>query len=57
MVVYPGLIRLEVLILFDQRSRRFRTAKDRKDMIDKAERKGETLPSTEAFDSNCITPG
>ncbi|KAH9813633.1 XRN 5'-3' exonuclease N-terminus-domain-containing protein [Melampsora americana] len=40
-----------------QRSRRFRTAKDRKDMIDKAERKGETLPSTEAFDSNCITPG
>jgi 5'-3' exoribonuclease 1 len=40
-----------------QRSRRFRTAKEAKEMREKAERKGETMPEEKAFDSNCITPG
>ncbi|KAI0833606.1 exonuclease II [Trametes gibbosa] len=40
-----------------QRSRRFRTAKDAKEIREKAERKGEKLPEEKAFDSNCITPG
>ncbi len=40
-----------------QRSRRFRTARDTKQMRAEAERKGEKLPEEKAFDSNCITPG
>ncbi len=40
-----------------QRSRRFRTAKEAKEVREKAESKGEKLPDTKAFDSNCITPG
>ncbi|KAL4244297.1 5'-3' exoribonuclease 1 [Abortiporus biennis] len=40
-----------------QRSRRFRTAKEAKEVREKAERKGEKLPESKAFDSNCITPG
>jgi 5'-3' exoribonuclease 1 len=40
-----------------QRSRRFRTAKEAKEVREKAERKGEKLPDEKAFDSNCITPG
>ncbi|XP_006459675.1 hypothetical protein AGABI2DRAFT_184268 [Agaricus bisporus var. bisporus H97] len=40
-----------------QRSRRFRTAKEAKDVREKAEKKGEKLPDEKAFDSNCITPG
>lgn len=40
-----------------QRSRRFRTAKEAKEVRDKALRKGEKLPKEKAFDSNCITPG
>lgn len=40
-----------------QRSRRFRTAKDTREQREQAERKGETLPEEKAFDSNCITPG
>lgn len=40
-----------------QRSRRFRTAKDAKEKRSEAERKGEKLPEEKAFDSNCITPG
>jgi 5'-3' exoribonuclease 1 len=40
-----------------QRSRRFRTAKDVREKRLEAERKGETLPEEKAFDSNCITPG
>ncbi|KAK0563399.1 exonuclease II Exo2 [Tilletia horrida] len=40
-----------------QRSRRFRTAKEMKDVRDAAIRKGEVLPDEPAFDSNCITPG
>jgi 5'-3' exoribonuclease 1 len=40
-----------------QRSRRFRTAKEARDIKLKAERRGEELPEEEAFDSNCITPG
>lgn len=40
-----------------QRSRRFRTAKEAKELKEKAIRKGEELPKEEAFDSNCITPG
>jgi 5'-3' exoribonuclease 1 len=40
-----------------QRSRRFRTAKDAQEVREKAERKGEKLPDEKAFDSNCITPG
>ncbi|WVQ99991.1 hypothetical protein IAU59_007134 [Kwoniella sp. CBS 9459] len=40
-----------------QRSRRFRTARDAVEKRKEAERKGETLPEEKAFDSNCITPG
>lgn len=40
-----------------QRSRRFRTAKEAKEVREKAESKGEKLPEEKAFDSNCITPG
>ncbi|KAG2034994.1 putative 5-3 exonuclease [Suillus americanus] len=39
-----------------QRSRRFRTAKEAKEIREKAESKGEKLPDEKAFDSNCITP-
>ncbi|GAA5907315.1 hypothetical protein JCM6882_002805 [Rhodosporidiobolus microsporus] len=40
-----------------QRSRRFRTAKENKETIEKAKRRGEEIPEEEGFDSNCITPG
>ncbi|KAM0788250.1 hypothetical protein ACM66B_001401 [Microbotryomycetes sp. NB124-2] len=40
-----------------QRSRRFRTAKEAKEVLDKAKAKGEELPEGDGFDSNCITPG
>jgi 5'-3' exoribonuclease 1 len=40
-----------------QRSRRFRTAKDAEDARRKAIANGEELPKDPAFDSNCITPG
>ncbi|KAG0358476.1 5'-3' exoribonuclease 1 [Podila minutissima] len=40
-----------------QRSRRFRTAKDAADARQKAISKGEELPEEEQFDRNCITPG
>jgi 5'-3' exoribonuclease 1 len=40
-----------------QRSRRFRTAKESKEVREKALAKGEELPQEAAFDSNCITPG
>ncbi|KAL8286442.1 hypothetical protein RQP46_004459 [Phenoliferia psychrophenolica] len=40
-----------------QRSRRFKTAKEMKELVDKAKRKGEVIPEGEGFDSNCITPG
>jgi 5'-3' exoribonuclease 1 len=40
-----------------QRSRRFRTAKEAKEVREKAESRGEKLPDEAAFDSNCITPG
>ena len=40
-----------------QRSRRFRTAKEANEVRERAERKGEVLPAEKAFDSNCITPG
>lgn len=40
-----------------QRSRRFRTAQEAKELAEKARRKGEEEPETAAFDSNCITPG
>ncbi|CAG8482069.1 11267_t:CDS:10 [Paraglomus occultum] len=40
-----------------QRSRRFRTAKEAADAIAKAKAKGEELPKEPPFDSNCITPG
>ena len=39
-----------------QRSRRFRTAKEAKELREKAERKGEVVEEG-GFDSNCITPG
>jgi len=39
-----------------QRSRQFRTAKEAKELKEKAERNGEKLPD-ETFDSNCITLG
>jgi 5'-3' exoribonuclease 1 len=40
-----------------QRSRRFRTAREARELREKAERKGEKLPESKPFDSNCITPG
>jgi 5'-3' exonuclease len=40
-----------------QRSRRFRTAKEAREVREKAEARGEKLPEEKAFDSNCITPG
>ncbi|SCV74192.1 BQ2448_6624 [Microbotryum intermedium] len=40
-----------------QRSRRFRTAKEMKELVDKAKRTGEEMPEGDGFDSNCITPG
>lgn len=40
-----------------QRSRRFRTAKDAELALKRAVDKGEKLPDTDRFDSNCITPG
>ncbi|CAO3677979.1 unnamed protein product [Rhizopus stolonifer] len=40
-----------------QRSRRFRTAKDAEDARQKALEKGEELPEDDPFDTNCITPG
>lgn len=40
-----------------QRSRRFRTARDAVEKRREAEKKGEKLPEEKAFDSNCITPG
>ncbi|KAF7304085.1 5'-3' exoribonuclease 1 [Mycena indigotica] len=40
-----------------QRGRRFRTAKEARELREKAEAKGEVLPVEKAFDSNCITPG
>jgi 5'-3' exoribonuclease 1 len=40
-----------------QRSRRFRTAREAQETREKAERRGEKLPDQKAFDSNCITPG
>ncbi|MCJ8750241.1 hypothetical protein PDJAM_G00260270 [Pangasius djambal] len=40
-----------------QRSRRFRSAKEAEEKIKKALEKGEVLPTEARFDSNCITPG
>ena len=40
-----------------QRSRRFRSAREARELREKAERKGEKLPESKPFDSNCITPG
>ncbi|KAF8525866.1 exonuclease II [Hysterangium stoloniferum] len=40
-----------------QRGRRFRTAKEAREVREKALRNGEELPKEKAFDSNCITPG
>ena len=40
-----------------QRSRRFRAAQDRLDMVAKAREKGEVVDEENMFDSNCITPG
>ncbi|XP_013788012.2 5'-3' exoribonuclease 1-like, partial [Limulus polyphemus] len=40
-----------------QRSRRFRSAKDAEMLEKKAKEKGEVLPTEARFDSNCITPG
>ena len=40
-----------------QRSRRFRAAKEATDLRKQLERKGVKLPKGKVFDSNCITPG
>jgi 5'-3' exoribonuclease 1 len=40
-----------------QRSRRFRTAREALELREKALRRGEELPKEAAFDSNTITPG
>ena len=44
--------------LNQQRSRRFRSAKDMKEAAKEAnKKKKETVQETDMFDSNCITPG
>ena len=40
-----------------QRARRFRTALDAEKAKEKALREGVEMPTEDAFDSNCITPG
>lgn len=40
-----------------QRARRFRTALDAELAQEKAIRSGAEMPTEDAFDSNCITPG
>lgn len=40
-----------------QRARRFKTARETQQLIEKAIRRREKLPETGGFDSNCITPG
>ena len=40
-----------------QRARRFRTALDAEKAREKAIREGQEMPTEDAFDSNCITPG
>jgi hypothetical protein len=40
-----------------QRSRRFRSARDAIEARAAAQRRGEPAPEGEPFDSNCITPG
>lgn len=40
-----------------QRSRRFRSAKDAERALDERIARGDPIPSGEPFDSNCITPG
>ena len=40
-----------------QRSRRFRTAQEAKETLEKAIKRGEEIPESAPFDSNCITPG
>ena len=40
-----------------QRSRRFRSAKESEENDKKARQKGEILPTDKKFDSNTITPG
>ena len=40
-----------------QRARRFRTALDAEKAKEKAVKEGVEMPTDEAFDSNCITPG
>ena len=40
-----------------QRSRRFRAAKDAREMREEAQRKGVVVDEESVFDSNCITPG
>jgi 5'-3' exoribonuclease 1 len=40
-----------------QRSRRFRTAKEAREIRERVKRKDGKLPEGKAFDSNCITPG
>uniref|UniRef100_A0A182QR21 5'-3' exoribonuclease 1 n=1 Tax=Anopheles farauti TaxID=69004 RepID=A0A182QR21_9DIPT len=40
-----------------QRGRRFRSAAEAQEQLEKAIAKGEAVPSDDRFDSNCITPG
>lgn len=40
-----------------QRARRFRTALDVEKAREKAIKEGVEMPTEDAFDSNCITPG
>jgi hypothetical protein len=40
-----------------QRARRFRSAKDAREAVEKAIKEGKEIPKEPAFDSNTITPG
>ncbi len=43
--------------LGQQRARRFRSAKDAREAVEKAIKEGKEIPKEPAFDSNTITPG
>jgi 5'-3' exoribonuclease 1 len=47
----------KILLILEQRARRFRSAMEAKEKAEKAIKEGKELPKEPAFDSNCITPG
>lgn len=56
-VIVLSSIQVSHLILTNRFYFSFRAAKDAEQQIELAKKKGEKLPDTDRFDSNCITPG